>query len=240
MLNFSTNTILAMRPSTTRMETAGKSRTELVEGHLYIVASEARRMARRLPGHVRAEDLVGSGSMGLLAAAERFDATRCAEFAPFARMKVRAAMLDELRDLDLLPRRARASLNRIGRARRAFASQHGREPTRQELAASVEMTIEQLDELMTMNDRAHTSEPLEAVETHRVDPSVATDGHEKRETAQRLAQAIASLPQRLQQVLNAYYQGDQTFKEIGARLGVTESRICQLHAEAVRELRKCL
>jgi len=189
---------------------------------------------------VHAEDLVGSGSMGLLAAAERFDPLRGSEFSTFARLKVRAAMLDELRELDLLPRRARASLNRLDRTRRSFSAQHGREPTRAELAAAAELTVKVVDDLQALSERAHTQEPLEAVETHRTDNSNATERVEQNETARRLAQAIATLPERLQSVLNAYYQGDMTFREIGQKWGVTESRICQLHTEAVRELRKCL
>jgi RNA polymerase sigma factor for flagellar operon FliA len=212
----------------------------LVANHLWLVASETRRMARRLPGSLRAEDLVGSGCMGLLAAVERFDPNRGAEFSAFARLKIRAAMLDELRELDLLPRRARATLNKVERARRSFLAAHTREPTREELASAAQMTNKALDDVLALGERVHTHEPIERAETTVPDLYDSTDHTEHRETVVRLGEAISRLNERHQQVLHAYYQGDMTFREIGTRWGVTESRICQLHAEAVRELRGVL
>lgn len=211
-----------------------------VQDHLALVTSEARRMARRLPGHVRAEDLVGSGCMGLMAAVERFDPLRGSEFTSFARLKIRAAMLDELRELDLLPRRARASLNRLERARRGFLGSHGREPTRTELAAHARMTDKAVEELLAMGERAHAAEPLEAADSCSHDGTTTLACAEHREAVSRLSDAVHHLSDRHQRVLAAYYQGDMTFREIGQRWGVTESRICQLHAEAVKELRKAL
>jgi len=213
---------------------------ELVEAQLSLVVSEARRMARRLPSHVKAEDLIGNGCMGLLAAAQRFDPSRGAEFASFARLKIRAAMLDELRELDLLPRRARASLNKLDRIKRGFTATHGREPSRLELAAASQMTAKAVDELMSLSERAQAPEQLEIAENHICERSNLAEHAERNQAVSRLTDAIKKLGARHQQVLSAYYQGDLTFREIGQLWGVTESRVCQLHAEAVKSLRRSI
>lgn len=197
-------------------------------------------MARRLPSHVRAEDLIGSGCMGLLAAANRFDPSRGAEFASFARLKIRAAMLDELRELDLLPRRARASLNKLDRIKRTFTATQGREPSRLELAAAAQMTGKAVDELMSLSERAQAPEQLETAENLSCERTNLAEHAERNQSVARLSEAIKKLGDRHQQVLSAYYQGDMTFREIGQMWGVTESRVCQLHAEAVKALRKAL
>lgn len=124
-----------------------------VEEHLWLVASEARRMARRLPYNVQAEDLVGAGCMGLMNAVRTFDSARGTEFPAYARFRIRGAMLDELRELDVLPRRARSSLNRLERSRRSFQAAHGREPTSNELAGAARMTDRAVDQLLLLGER---------------------------------------------------------------------------------------
>ena len=193
---------------------ASKAVLPTVEGHLALVTSEARRMARRLPGHVRTEDLVGSGCMGLMAAVERFDPMRGSEFSSFARLKIRAAMLDELRELDLLPRRARASLNRLERARRGFLGSHGREPSRSELAAHARMTDKAVEELLAMGERAHAAEPLEAADSCSHDGATTLACAEHRESVSRLADAVRHLSDRHQRVLAAYYQGAVSYTHL--------------------------
>ncbi|MEW5848644.1 MAG: sigma-70 family RNA polymerase sigma factor [Myxococcota bacterium] len=204
------------------------------------VASEARRMARRLPRHVQPDDLLGAGCVGLMVAARQYDPARCADFQAFARLKIRAAMLDELRELDLLPRRARASLNHLARAERRFTAEKGRAPNREELGAEARMSAERVEALMAMAERARTTEPLEAADAQGRPDTTLLEYAEQRETSRRLAQAVERLTPRQQAVLAAYYQADMTFKEIGQRLGVTESRVCQLHTEAVKALRAFL
>ncbi len=211
-----------------------------VEEHLWLVASEARRLARRLPHNVQAEDLVGAGCMGLMHAVRSYDSARGTEFPAYARFRIRGAMLDELRELDVLPRRARSSLNRLERNRRTFQAAHGREPTSHELASAARMTDRAVDQLLLLGERAQTAQPVDAVDPLDQESSTALEQVERREAVQHLAEAMGRLSPRQQEVLAAYYQRDLTFREIGASWGVTESRICQLHAEAVQALRKTL
>ena len=209
-----------------------------VEEHLHLVAQEARRLARRLPHSVLAEDLVGAGCMGLMHAVRSYDAARGTEFAAYARFRIRGAMLDELRELDVLPRRARAAMNRLERARHTFVAAHQREPTKQELAHAARITDGAVDQLLLMGERARSAQTADSMDIPVSESETTQDHAEQLETRRHLANAMARLSTRHQQVLAAYYQRELTFREIGASLGVTESRVCQIHAEAVNTLRQ--
>ena len=211
----------------------------LVEENLALVTSEARRLSRRLGGSVAAETLLGSGCVGLMAAARLFDPGRGVCFSAFARLKIRAAMLDELRDMDLLPRRARTALRKLERARSSYMALHGSEPSAEQLSAATDVPEEAVGRLMVMAQSAR-HEPLEAAERLCGSPPEALDQVARQQQHARLAEHISRLGARHQQLLAAYYQGDMTFKQIGVLWGVTESRVCQMHAEAVRELRRTL
>ncbi len=224
-------------PATTPCFVAGGAASTRVMENLGLVQQEARRLARRLPRHIQMGELLGAGCVGLLSAADRFDASRGNAFGVFARLKIRAAMLDELRELDVLPRRARASLKHLERTRRALAGQHGREPSRGELAVATGLDPHTVDNLLAMEETAaggalHAAGPQ--------GPPSADALAEHNECVEHLGAAMLSLGERHQRVLQAYYWDNLTFREIGHRWGVTESRVCQIHGEAVRSLRRCL
>lgn len=224
-------------PATTPGLVEARAASTRVMENLDLIHQEARRLARRLPRHIQLGELLGAGCVGLLSAADRFDASRGHAFGVFARLKIRAAMLDELRELDVLPRRARTSLKHLERARRALAGQHGREPTRGELAVATGLDPSAVDNLLTMEETA-AGGPMHAASPHS--PPSADSLAEHTECVAHLGAAMLTLGERHQRVLQAYYWDNLTFREIGQRWGVTESRVCQIHGEAVRSLRRCL
>lgn len=212
---------------------------EQTDRHLGLVTGEARRLSRRLGGRFASQELMGSGCVGLMAAARLFDSDRGTGFSSFARMKIRAAMLDELREMDVLPRRARTALRSLERTRAHLMATQRHEPTRSQLAEARHLREEQVEGLQVLGVMAR-HEPVDAaagLSSALPDPSEQLAA---RQRLGQLAQAIHLMPARLQAVLHGYYQQELTFREIGVRLGVTESRVSQLHSQAVRDLRTAL
>jgi RNA polymerase sigma factor for flagellar operon FliA len=206
----------------------------LVAEHAGLVARVARRLAARTAGAVAAEDLWSAGALGLLDAAKRFDAGRDVRFESFAEHRIRGAMLDELRRLDHLPRRLRADLENVERTRAKLAQALGREPEAVEIAGELDLALEDLDAMQAMG--APHVDLTDALGLEAPDPA----GEERAiraETARRLAAAVAALPERLQLVLSLHYVEGLTYREIAGILKVSEPRVCQLHGDAMKQLR---
>jgi len=205
----------------------------------------ARRLARRLPAHVEIDDLISSGVIGLIEAAERFDPERVDRFEAFAEFRIRGAMLDDLRSRDTLSRDMRRLSNELRDATRKLEAQLGRTPDQEEIAQRLGVNV---DELYARQQKLSGSsvvgiddagpDLLERTGDHTAaDPFEQTSRHEMTE---RLVAGIGHLPEKMQQVLSLYYCDNLNLKEIGAVLGVTESRVCQIHGEATRRLRDSL
>ncbi len=212
----------------------------LVEQHLWLVKREATRMVRRLPRHIACEDLMGAGCLGLMRAAQRFDPSRGVTFDTFATFTVRGAIKDELRTMDVLPRRSRAGINRLQRARRAFSGAHQAPPSTPELAEAAGLAVETVETLLQLEHSARTPVDADGLDLMGCGAPAPQDAVERRDIVRRLAAAMGQLTPKQQQVLAQHYQADRTFKDIGAQLGVTESRACQIHAEALLALRDIL
>jgi len=203
----------------------------------------AHQLARRLPRHIRIDDLVGAGCEGLVAAVARFDPTRGEEFESYVEFRIRGAMLDELRACDPLSRDQRAHANRIVAATRALVSRLGRAPAADEIAAELGVPLETYWEWLTAAATGATS--LYSDEEHDWSAQLcdsraesADDLLARKELKQALNRAIAALPERLRRVLDMHYVDGLTLRQIGALLGVSESRVCQIQSEAVRRLRE--
>lgn len=205
----------------------------------------ARRLARRLPAHVEIDDLISSGVIGLMEAAERFDPSRVDRFEAFAEFRIRGAMLDDLRSRDTLSRDMRRLSNELRDATRRLEAQLGRTPDQEEIAKRLGVGV---DELYARQQKLSGSsvvgiddagpDLLERTGDHTaVDPFEQASKHEMTD---RLVSGIGHLPEKMQQVLSLYYCDNLNLKEIGAVLGVTESRVCQIHGEATRRLRDSL
>ena len=205
----------------------------------------ARRLARRLPSHVEIDDLISSGVIGLMEAAERYDPKRVDRFEAFAEYRIRGAMLDDLRARDTLSRDMRRLSNELREATRKLESQLGRTPDQEELARTLGV---QVDELYARQQKLSGSSVVGIDDAgpdflERTGDENAPDPFEvtaHREALARLVSGIDELPEKMQQVLSLYYCENLNLKEIGEVLGVTESRISQLHTKAVLRLKSRL
>ncbi|MEU6697365.1 FliA/WhiG family RNA polymerase sigma factor [Pseudonocardia sp. NPDC046786] len=220
-------------------------RRRLVERHARLVRGVGTKLAVRLPTSIELADLMQSGTFGLMEAVDRFDPVRGVRFEGYAAQRIRGAMLDELRAQDWVPRTVRARIREVERARDVLQSRAGRPATDRELAAELGIGVRELRHavrprhLISAEDLAENATPghdgLSAlVGDDSGDPALITV---RRETSQELRTAIAQLGERDRVVLQLYYLQNLTLAEIGALLGVTESRVCQLHARMITRLR---
>jgi len=209
------------------------------------VEKVARWLARRLPDHVEIDELVSAGAIGLMEAADRFDPERVVGFEAFAKFRIRGAMLDDLRTRDTLSRDMRRLSNELSEATRKLESQLGRSPDQEDLANALGLN---LDELHTRQQKLSGSSVVGIDEAgpdllERTSDSNSPDPFEitaHREALARLVSGIDDLPEKMQQVISLYYCEDMNLREIGHVLGVTETRVCQIHVQATRRLRESL
>ena len=220
-------------------------RSEYAAKFFPYIEKVARRLARRLPAHVEIDDLVSAGVIGLMEAAERFDPKRVDRFEAFAEFRIRGAMLDDLRARDTLSRDMRRLSNELREATRKLESQLGRAPDQGELAETLGLKV---DELYTRQQKLSGSSVVGIDDAgpdflERTSDNNSPDPFEitaHREALAHLVSGIDDLPEKMQQVLSLYYCENMNLKEIGEILGVTESRVCQIHGEATRRLRESL
>jgi RNA polymerase sigma factor for flagellar operon FliA len=223
-------------------------RQRVVAG-LPFVEALARRMAASMPHSIDIGDLVQDGVIGLIDAAHRFDADRGIKFETFAERRVRGAMIDALRR-DAWPRGVRRVRRELEAAREALRRELGHEPSMADLAARVGSDEARLGRTIVRINTIESTSPLasaESLDGASLPPALAPaespspeqifQTHELRD---RVRAAIASLPPRERKVIGLYYYGDATMKEIGAEIGVNESRVSQLHARAIQRLRGTL
>jgi len=216
-----------------------------------LVKYVAGRMSSGLPAHVEEADLISYGLIGLISAIERFEPEREIKFETYAIPRVRGAIIDELRALDWVPRSVRARAREIERANVKLERRLQRPPTDEEMAKELELEVEEfqealiqisnstiaaLDELWTVSDSSGDQVSLldTLQDPDAPDPAKAVDATDLKD---RVADAIARLPEREKLVIALYYYENLTLREIGEVLGVTESRISQLHTKAVLRLR---
>ncbi len=212
-----------------------------IEEYVPLVRKVATRIARRLPSHIRFEDLVGAGILGLMQAADRYDAAKVNKsFEQFAEFRIKGAIYDELRRRDLMSRDARSEAKRLEKSVQSLTSRLGRAPSDDEIAEVegvdvaalremfaklIPVTVVSTDEATSWDVEAGPS-PYEAVE--------------RDEMRVRLATAIKKLSERQQNVLSLYYMEELTLKQIGELLEVSESRVCQVIGEITVRLRSLL
>lgn len=208
----------------------------------------ARRIHDRLPRHVSLEDLVHSGVIGLIDAVHKFDPSKNVQFKSYAKFRIRGAILDSLRELDWSPREVRKKARRLEQAHLELRQRLGRDASEQELAGAMGMSVAELEQLLadlrgldlgSLQD-TRGEDPEDTVMAHvslqddGADPFTQTLQSEMRSL---LAAAIEELSAREKQILALYYYEELTMKEVGATLGLTESRICQIHSGALVKLR---
>lgn len=224
-------------------------RERLVEADLPLVKNLAARIASRLPKHLRLDDLFSAGLLGYLATVDDFDPERGVGFSSYARHRIRGAIFDELRRLDWVPRGTRERMRDAQRAIDTLSGRLDRHPTDQEVAKELGIEPEayraSLGEGITLVSLSAVTAPgngeptlMDSVEdVSAPDPFLALAEEERRALLGRL---IDGLPERERQALALYYYEELTMREIGTVMGVTESRVSQLHASAVLRLRVML
>jgi RNA polymerase sigma factor for flagellar operon FliA len=217
-------------------------RDELIHRGLPLVRRMAFRMARRLPPNVDVNDLIGAGTEGLLKAVQYYDSERYPQFEPYAKTRIRGAILDELRANDSLTRYGRSRMAEITNTIKELQNRLGRQPAEDEVAARMGIPLEQYQRLTGDLMRGPTLQGLSSVAADDAESGAPTPDLMllENDLKHRLAVAMTKLSERTQQVLALYYQEECTQAEIGQILGVTESRVCQILGEASARLRAML
>ena len=233
--------------TTTETQTIDIERAEredrLVREHISLVRQVVTEVANRVPSHVSRSDLVSAGMLGLAQAARSFDPDRGIPFEGFAATRIRGALLDELRGRDWASRSVRARARRMNDAGDALTARLGRTPTPEELAEELDVPVDAVRRIVEDVDRARVVNYEALAATGEGPVQIADDrsGPEEiildRERKAYLVDAIDALPERLRRVVVASFFEDRPMHEIGAELGVTESRVSQMRTEALALLR---
>lgn len=222
-------------------------RDALIRRHVPLVRRIALHMIAKLPPNVELDDLIQVGMIGLAEALSRFESEQGVQFETFASQRIRGAMLDELREGDWMSRSSRKSQKEIEQALNRLEQRLGRPPLESEIAAELGMALDDYQsllgkvrgtQLVYLEDMSGGDEGEDFLERHvadsGADPFALLRDHRLRVA---LVEAIKALPEREQYIMGMYYEHDMNLKEIAAVLGVTESRVCQLHSQAIARLR---
>jgi RNA polymerase sigma factor FliA len=230
------------------------ARERLTVAYSPLVKYVSGRMASGLPAHVDEADLISYGLVGLINAIERFEPERDVKFETYAITRIKGAIIDELRSLDWVPRSVRARARQIERANAKLEHKLQRAPTDEEMATELKVSVQDfqdallqisnstvaaLDELWTVSDSS--GDAVSLLDTlHDPDAPDPAQILDQTDLKDRVAEAISRLPEREKLVVALYYYENLTLREIGEVLGVTESRVSQLHTKAVLRLRSRL
>jgi RNA polymerase sigma factor for flagellar operon FliA len=245
-----TTTAINSNRGETLNEVERYSRDQLIEMYLPLIRTVACALASRLPSCVDADDLTGVGVMGLIDAVEKYDHAKCDSFKNYARIRIKGAMLDELRSLDWVQRSVRQVAAQLDRERTALEHALGRGVTGAELAQSMGLDMPRYHQLrdrtggpgmVSFEDIGADSGEEQRSFLECVEDSSATapdDQTNRSKIRTVLEDAIASLSKRQRLVIGLYYVEELNLKEIGSILGVTESRVSQIHTRAVKTLRQ--
>ncbi len=229
------------------------SENTIVEQYLPLVKTVVGRLAMTLPSHVSAEDLYSAGLVGLLNAVRRFNPKGGSTFESYARVRIRGAVFDELRRLDWVPRSVHDKAKKVEQTMQRLAQHKGSLPTDEEMADALGLSAEEYAELLdTIRPAAYVcldsvknagegeggtgSHDIVADET-QINPG---EGAAKRELARLIEARLQQLPEMQRKVLALYYFEDLRLREIAEAFGVTESRICQVHAQAILSIKALL
>lgn len=232
-----------------------QSRDEIIEHYLPLVRYLAQHIGAKLPAHVDIEDLVHAGVIGLIDAVDKFESSRGIKFRTYADFRIRGAILDSLRSLDWVPRSVRKQKKQMERVSSRLEQELGRQASDEELSAELGLDMAEYHKMLDMlksvslgkfielsNSDAMGSDESDATIAFIVDDS-ADDPYtelQKNELIDMVAETLGRLPEKERLVVNMYYFDELTMKEIGSVLGITESRVSQLHTKAMKRLRMSL
>lgn len=218
----------------------------LWQRYVPLVRHEALRLQVRLPASVELDDLLQAGGIGLLSAVERYDALQGTAFTTYAVQRIRGAMLDELRSRDWVPRSVRRNARSVAQTIAQLEQEMGRNATETEVAARLNISLESYRQVLLDTNNSQLFSYDEWHEENGDGIELIAERHQQDNPLQALLEsnlrervmaAIEKMPVREQQVLTLYYQEELNLKEIGAVLEVGESRVSQLHSQAIKRLR---
>ena len=221
-------------------------RNKIVELYIPLVKYHAQRVWSRLPDGVDIDDLTSSGIFGLIDAVEAFDLTRDVKFETYCAPRIRGAMLDELRSMDWVPRLVRTKAKRLSEATKTLDEKLGRQPTDQELADFLQISVEELKKLtasatavnvVSLNKKwSETDSSKEVSELDILEDMKGEDPTERLQKIDTMRLVTKGLKRNERLILLLYYYQDMTMKEIGATLDLSESRVSQIHSSIVQRL----
>ncbi len=235
----------------TKLSLSTQERETMVTDFLPVIKYMAMRLSMRVSSGLNVEDLMSAGMVGLLDALTKFDPSREIKFRTYAEFRIRGAMLDEIRAMDWVPRSLRERIGKIQHAANEWTKRKGHPPTEEELAESLGMETKEVDatllqakgavvlSLDDLGSHEEDSHPILDALADRTQPS-PLEALVSEDARRALVDAIERLPDRQRLVLTLYYFEELTMKEIGVILHVTESRICQLHAQSMIKLKALL
>ncbi len=221
----------------------------IVLEHTTLISYIVSRIAVRLPSHVDLEDLYNTGVIGLMDAVDKYDPDKDCKFKTYAEFRIRGAILDQLRSLDWVPRSIRQKSRRVEQAYNEAEKRLGRQASDSEIAEALGIdlndfhallsqtrgiSIVNMDDLRAQSDSDHPAPSANLEDVNAEDPFTTL---KTRELTQALGTGIEALPEKERLVVSLYYYEDLNLKEIGHILGITESRVCQIHSKAVGRLR---
>jgi len=222
-------------------------REAMLKQYVPLVRRLAHHMIAKLPPNVEIDDLIQVGMMGLAEALTRYQAAQGVQFETFATQRIRGAMIDELREGDWMSRGSRKSQKDIEHALRRLEQKLGRTPLESEIAAEMGMKLDEYQsmlakvrgtQLVYLEDMAHGEDEDSFLDRHPGDPEIdPMQQLRDQRLRESLVEAIKLLPEREQYIMSMYYENDMNLKEIAAVLGITESRVCQLHSQSIARLR---
>lgn len=224
-------------------------RDTLIVQYIYLIRYVVGRVKVTLPATISIEDIAGYGVEGLINAVERYSPQKNTRFETYALIRIRGAILDRIRAQDFLPRSVRKKIKDIKVAQEQLKQELGRMPTTTEVANYLDMEPEKVSQLLSedttmtslYDKRGNTEDSVAIIDTiqdeNKLNPQ---EKAEEQNVKQELEKALRRLPERERIIMVLYYQENMTLKEIGATINMSESRVCQIHAQAIMKLKNIL
>jgi len=229
--------------------TGTQDRQQRMKQYAPLVKRIAHHVMAKLPASVEVDDLIQAGMIGLMDSMGRYHETQGAQFETYAAQRIRGAMLDELRSCDWLPRGIRRNMRMIEKAMHSLEQSLGRQPSEPEIASRMELSLPAYQEML-QEARGHQlvyyEDYSEGDDEHFLDRQAGhahpspLDNLLEESMRERLIEAIVHLPEREKTMMGLYYEQDLNLREIGDVMGVSESRVCQIHTQAIARLRSML